>query len=172
MTTNHLLSTDTAFILGDQPGTYLSTRPVHTNEVLALAEQILHEQIQRGDAFQNPDAVKRFLTVRLGTRESEVFTVLFLDNRHRLIAFEELFQGTIDGCSVHIREIAKRTLSLNAAAIILAHNHPSGIPEPSQADRQLTTRIKDAMALLDIRVLDHLIIGGPEVVSFAERGLL
>ena len=173
MTKNNALPAEqNAFILGDEVGTYIATRPVHSNEVLAQAEKILLEQIQRGEAFQDPNAVKRFLTVRLGTLESEVFSILFLDNRHRLIAFEELFQGTIDGCSVHIREIIKRALTLNAAAIIIAHNHPSGVPEPSQADQRLTSRIKDAMALLDIRVLDHLIVGGPEVVSFAERGLL
>jgi len=173
MTKRNSKKTDqTAFIMGDQPGTYLATREVQNSDILALAEQILFERVRRDVAFQNPEDTKQYLKVRLGPRDAEVFAVLFLDNRHRLIAFEELFYGTIDGCSVHPREIARRALTLNAAAIILAHNHPSGVPEPSQADKSLTIRIKETMALLDIRVLDHLVVGGTEVVSFAERGLL
>jgi len=174
MTKRHLKKHDhqTAFILGDQPGTYRATREIHHRDILALAEQILFERVQRSDIFNSPDDTKRYLTIKLGPREAEVFAVLFLDNRHQLISFEELFYGTIDGCSVHPREIAKRALTLNAAAIILAHNHPSGVPEPSQADKSLTNRIKEALSLLDIRVLDHLVVGGTDVVSFAERGLL
>jgi DNA repair protein RadC len=101
-----------------------------------------------------------------------VFTCLFLDNRHRVIECEELFRGTIDGASVHPREVVKRALQLNAAALILAHNHPSGVAEPSQADQQLTRRLREALGLVDIRVLDHLVVGDGEAVSFAERGLL
>jgi DNA repair protein RadC len=104
--------------------------------------------------------------------EREVFGCLFLDNRHRLIALEEMFLGTIDGASVHPREVVKRALKLNAAAVILAHNHPSGVAEPSQADELITARIRDALALVDIRVLDHLVVGGTTVTSFAERGLI
>ena len=108
---------------------------------------------------------------RLRDNPAEVFACLFLDNRHRVIAYEELFRGTIDGASVHPREVVKRALHFNTAAVILAHNHPSGIAEPSQADERITQRLKDALALVDIRLLDHMIIGD-DVVSFAERGLL
>jgi DNA repair protein RadC len=101
-----------------------------------------------------------------------VFCVLFLTNRHRVIAFEEMFRGTIDGATVHPREVVKQALRLNAAAVILAHNHPSGVSEPSRADEAITRRLRDALALVDIRVLDHLIVGGSEITSLAERGLL
>jgi DNA repair protein RadC len=109
--------------------------------------------------------------LQLRDRPYEVFACLFLDTRHRVIAFEELFRGTIDGASVHPRELVRRALEHNAAAVILAHNHPSGVAEPSAADRQITTRLKDALALVDVRVLDHCVVGD-EIVSFAERGLL
>ena len=102
----------------------------------------------------------------------EVFAVLFLDNRHRVIAFEEMFRGTIDGASVHPREVVRRSLQHNAAALILCHNHPSGVAEPSQADRRITARLSDALGLIDVRVLDHLIIGDQECCSMARRGLL
>ena len=101
-----------------------------------------------------------------------MFCCLYLDNRHRLIAFDELFRGTIDGASVHPREVVREALAHNAAALILAHNHPSGVAEPSRADELITQRLRDALALVDIRVLDHLIVAGPETLSFAERGLL
>jgi DNA repair protein RadC len=132
----------------------------------------LRETLKRGDALCNADDTRRFLTVQLRELPHEVFACLFLDNRHRIISFEEMFRGTINGASVHPREVVKRALSHNAAALILAHNHPSGIAEPSQADRQLTQRLKDALALVDIRVLDHLVVGDGEIVSFAEQGLL
>ena len=102
----------------------------------------------------------------------EVFACLFLDNRHRLMAFEELFRGTIDGASVHPREVVRRALAHNAAALILAHNHPSGIAEPSAADTRITERLRQALSLIDVRVLDHLIVGDAEVTSLAERGLI
>jgi len=110
--------------------------------------------------------------LHLAKREREVFAVMFLDNRHRLLAYEELFFGTIDGASVHPREVVKAALAHNAAAVILSHNHPSGVAEPSQADQRITQRLKDALGLVDVRVLDHLIVGEGEPVSFAERGLL
>jgi DNA repair protein RadC len=109
---------------------------------------------------------------QLRDRPYEVFCCLYLDNRHRLIRFEELFRGTIDGATVHPREVLRQALAHNAAAIILAHNHPSGVAEPSQADEMITRRLKEALALVDIRVLDHLVIAGAEAVSLAEKGLL
>ncbi len=140
--------------------------------VMEMARRHLHEQLRREDALENPDTTRRFLTSRLRHLPHEVFACLFLDNRHRVIAFEELFRGTIDGASVHPREVVRRVLHFNAAAVILAHNHPSGIAEPSRADVRLTRRLADALALVDVRVLDHIIIGEGSGVSFAERGLI
>jgi DNA repair protein RadC len=140
--------------------------------VLEMARRHLHEQLQRETALDNPDTTRRYLLSRLRHHQHEVFACLFLDNRHRIICFEELFHGTIDGASVHPREVVKRALHHNAAAVILAHNHPSGIAEPSRADIQITRRLVEALALVDIRVLDHLVIGDAEGVSLAERGQL
>jgi DNA repair protein RadC len=140
--------------------------------VLEMARRHLREQLSREDALENPEATRHYLTSRLRHLGHEVFACLFLDNRHRVMAFEELFRGTIDGASVHPREVVKRALHHNASAIILAHNHPSGVAEPSRADIQLTRRLTEALALVDIRVLDHLVIGDGDGASFAERGLL
>jgi len=117
-------------------------------------------------------ATRRYLTSRLRHQPHEVFACLFLDNRHRMIRYEELFHGTIDGASVHPRQVVRRALHHNAAALIFAHNHPSGVAEPSRADEQITRRLKDALGLIDVRVLDHFVIGDGQAVSFAERGLL
>jgi DNA repair protein RadC len=125
--------------------------------IMEMARRHLQEQLCREDTLENADTTRRFLTSRLRHLPHEVFACLFLDNRHRLIAFEELFRGTIDGASVHPREVVRRVLHFNAAAVILAHNHPSGVAEPSRAD---------------VRVLDHVIIGEGRGVSFAERGLI
>ena len=122
--------------------------------------------------FTSPDQVVKFLQASLVGRHQEVFLVMFLDTRHRLIASEELFTGTIDSASVYPREVVKQALRHNAAAVILAHNHPSGIAEPSREDRQITTRLRDALQLVDIRLLDHFVVGAGEVVSLAERGMI
>ena len=137
-----------------------------------LATRYLEERIRRSDALTSPAHTSQFLCARLRSRPHEVFACLFLDNRHRVISFEEMFRGTIDGASVHPREVAKRALELNAAALIAAHNHPSGVAEPSRSDRAITSRLHDALALVDVRLLDHFVIGDGEVVSFAERGWL
>jgi len=120
----------------------------------------------------NPEATRHFLCHRLRSLRREVFAVLFLDSQHQLIAFEELFQGTLDSCSVHPRQVVERALHVNAAAVILAHNHPSGVAEPSAADRQITERLRQALDLIDVRVLDHFVIGEGRGTSFAERGWL
>ncbi|MDH5547948.1 MAG: DNA repair protein RadC [Gammaproteobacteria bacterium] len=138
--------------------------------VLEMGRRHLLEALDRGDAFSNPESVKRYLLAQLRDIPHEVFVCLFLDNRHRVIRFEEMFRGTIDGASVHPREVVKRALHYNAAAIIFAHNHPSGIAEPSRSDLSLTQRLKDGLALVDIRVLDHFIVGDGIVHSFAEHG--
>ena len=140
--------------------------------ILEMAHRCLNEELTRESALTSPQQTRRYLALRLQDHPHEVFACLFLDNRHRVIAFEELFHGTIDGASVHPREVVRRTLHHNAAAIILSHNHPSGVAEPSQADCRITLRLKEALALVDVRVLDHIIVGHSETVSLAERGLL
>lgn len=137
-----------------------------------MARRHLQEKLDRSDALESPDHTRRYLQSRLRDYPHEVFACLFLDNSHRVIKFEELFRGTINGASVHPREVVKRALSHNAASVILAHNHPSGITEPSQADRHITQQLTNALQLVEIRVLDHLIVGDGVTVSFAERGLL
>jgi DNA repair protein RadC len=137
-----------------------------------LARRHLGESLNRGAPLTDPEATRRFLVARLRDLPHEVFACLFLDNRHRVIAFEELFRGTLDGASVHPREVVKAALRHNAAALILAHNHPSGVAEPSDADRLITRRLREALGLVDIRVLDHFVVGDGYGVSFAERGLL
>ncbi|MFC1333173.1 MAG: DNA repair protein RadC [gamma proteobacterium symbiont of Clathrolucina costata] len=144
------------------------------NQIIEQALQILEARMGYGtktETFTSPEDSKRYARLQLAEHEQEIFAVMFLDNRHRLISFDKLFYGTIDGSSVHPREVVKAALKHNAAAIIFAHNHPSGVAEPSQADQRITTRLKDALALVDVRVLDHLVVGD-SVVSFAERGLL
>ena len=138
---------------------------------LELAKRFHAERLQRADVLTDPDAVRLYLTARLRDLLHETFACIFLDNRHRVIKYEELFFGTIDGASVHPREIVRRALHHNTAAVILAHNHPSGVAEPSQADERITQKLKDALHLIDVRVLDHFVIG-ENIVSFAERGLL
>jgi DNA repair protein RadC len=137
-----------------------------------MARRCLFETLQREDVLTSPQLARSYLKARLRDRPHEVFACLFLDNRHRVICFEELFRGTIDGATVHPREVVKTALAHNAAAVIFAHNHPSGVAEPSRADEMLTRRLKDALALVEIRVLDHVVVGEGEAVSFAERGLL
>lgn len=144
--------------------------------IIKKALKVLEERMsyrREGEAvMSNPEVAKNFLRLKLAERQAEVFAVMFLDNRHRLLRYEEMFFGTIDGASVHPREVVKRALEVNAAAVIFSHNHPSGVAEPSQADMHLTRRLKEALSLVDIRVLDHLIVGELEVTSFAERGLI
>jgi len=156
-------------LVRDERGDYRRASP---DEVLHAARNVLAKRVRRGTMFSAPKAVQEFLTVKLGDREHEVFMIILLDNQHRLIQACEMFRGTIDGASVYPREVVKEALTHNAAAVIFAHNHPSGVAEPSAADRALTERLKAALAVVDIRVLDHFVVGGDSVVSFAERGLL
>lgn len=140
--------------------------------VLEMGRRHLFQTLEQGEELSSPQTVRHYLTARLRHQDRELFCCLFLDNRHRVIRCEDLFQGTIDGASVYPREVVKRALALGAAAVIFAHNHPSGVAEPSGADQRLTQRLQRALELVDIRVLDHLVIGEQEIVSFAERGLL
>lgn len=144
---------------------------VQLQAVLEMSSRYLKERLERGAALSDPDSVRFYLSTRLRHKPSEVFACLFLDNRHQVIQYEELFQGTIDSATIHPREVVRTALKHNAAAVIFAHNHPSGNAEPSQADERITQRLKEALALIDIRVLDHFVVG-EQVVSFAERGLL
>jgi DNA repair protein RadC len=158
-----------ALLVRDVDGQY---RPARADEVLQQARRVLSQRVRRGATMSSPQAVKDYLRVQIGVLEHEVFTVIFLDAQHRLIALKEMFRGTVTQTSVYPREVVKESLALNAAAVILAHNHPSGAAEPSRADEFLTQTLKSALALVDVRVLDHLVVAGADVTSFAERGLL
>jgi len=158
-----------ALLVCDADGTY---RPASSDEVLHQAKRVLAHRVRRGAAMSSPQAVKDFLQLQLGVLEHEVFGVMFLDAQHRLIAFKEMFRGTITQTSVYPREVVKEALAFNAAAVILAHNHPSGVAEPSLADEFLTQSLKMALVLVDVRILDHLVVAGAEAISFAERGLI
>jgi DNA repair protein RadC len=140
--------------------------------VLELARRSLGQQLRQGPVFDSPERVKDYLRLAIGALGHEVFAVLFLDTQHRLIEYRELFRGTLTQTSVYPREVVKHALAAQAAAVVLAHNHPSGLAEPSRADEFLTQTLKSALALVDVRVLDHLVVGADRVVSFAERGLL
>ncbi len=149
-----------------------SAKYAQLQAVLEMARRHFQEIIQRGNALTSPEITRAYLSAQLRGYSYEVFACLFLDNQHRVIQFDELFRGTIDSASVYPREVVKQALLHNSAAVILAHNHPSGISEPSQADKQITEKLKQALALFDIRVLDHFIIGDGQPYSFAEHGLL
>ncbi|SEM58060.1 DNA repair protein RadC [Pseudoxanthomonas sp. GM95] len=153
----------------DSKGHYLLASP---EQILEAARDAIDQKMQRGIKFDSPATVRSCLQVKLGGFEHEVFAVLFLDTQHRLIAYQEMFRGTIDSASVHPREVVKEALRVNAAAVILAHNHPSGDPEPSSADRVLTLQLKTALMLMDVRTLDHIVVAGQRTTSFAERGLM
>ena len=140
--------------------------------VLELSRRYLETRIAEQDVLTSPEATRDYLKLKLYRLPYEVFACLFLDNRHRVIRYEELSRGTIDGASVHPREVVRKVMETNAAAVIFAHNHPSGVAEPSQADLRITQRLKDALALVEVRVLDHLIVGEGQGTSLAERGLL
>ena len=162
-------SFDASLMVRDAQGRYLLAT---ADQILEVARQAIEHKMQRGASFSSPAAVKEYLRTKLAGFEHEVFAVLFLDTQHRLIDYAEMFRGTIDGASVYPRELVKEALRLNAAAVILSHNHPSGNPEPSGADKVLTQRLKEALALVDVRTLDHIIVAGARTTSFAERGLI
>ncbi len=148
-----------------------AARYAELQAALELTRRQRLETLYAGPALTSPRLASDYLLAQLRDRDHEVFCCLYLDTRHRLIAFEELFKGTIDGASVHPREVVKQALARRAAAVILAHNHPSGVAEPSRADEAITARLRDALALVDIRVVDHVIVGDGVCVSLAERGL-
>jgi DNA repair protein RadC len=149
-----------------------SAKYAQLQAVMEMAKRHFKEVLQRGNALTSPDITRAYLSAQLRGYSYEVFACLFLDNQHRVIEFEELFRGTIDSASVYPREVAKRALHHNAAAVIFSHNHPSGICEPSTSDKHITDKLKQALNLFDIRVLDHFIVGDGSPYSFAEHGLL
>ncbi len=150
----------------------MDAKKAREDRLINRALRVLERRMHYGEALQCPADTRRYLALRFAGQPREVFAALFLDQRHRVIACEDLFLGTINEARVHPREVVRRALELNAAAVILAHNHPSGNPEPSRADIALTGRLKAALDLVEIRVLDHLVVGGAAAVSFAERGLI
>lgn len=158
-----------ALMVCDASGRY---RAATADEVLRHARQVLARRVRRGVVFESPALVKDYLKVHLAPLDYEVFMVIFVDAQHRLIACEQMFRGTLSQTSVYPREVVKRALTLNAAAVVLAHNHPSGSVEPSRADEFLTQTLRSTLTLVDVRVLDHIIVAGDATVSLAERGLL
>jgi len=160
-----------AHALSAEPGMGAATA-CRLQAALELGRRYLACDLRRPDALTHPAACAEYLRARIGAFPYEVFVCLFLDNRHRVIACEELFRGSIDGASVHPREVVRRCLAHNAAAVIFAHNHPSGVAEPSQADREITRHLRQALELIEVRVLDHFVVGSGSAVSLAERGWL
>ena len=158
-------------VLTSSPGVGVA-KYVQLQAVLEMARRALRESLDHGSALNSPQAVCDYLRLKLQGRPHEVFAVFFLDAQNRVLAMEELFRGTLTQTSVFPREVVKRALAHNAAAVIFAHNHPSGVAEPSRADDALTSALRQALALVDVRVLDHFVIGAGAAVSFAERGLL
>jgi DNA repair protein RadC len=156
----------------DVLGHYIVTNPMSETDVLGAAEDILRRRLERMGALTTPNDSAEFLRMRIGHLLHEEFHAIWLDNRHHVIAIDRLFNGTINGASVHPREIVRTALKHNAAAVVFAHNHPSGSPEPSTADRTITVRLREALSLIDVRVLDHVIVGAQQTTSMAERGLL
>ena len=148
------------------------TRPATAEEILGTAREVMNRRVRRGTSMSSPQKVRDFLTLKLGTLEHETFCVLLLDARHRLIEYVELFRGSLDGAAVYPREVVKLALAKNAAALVACHPHPSGVAEPSQADELITQRLKAALELVQIRLLDHVVVAGGIAVSLAERGML
>lgn len=166
-----------ALLTADQPGFCAEkglgqAKFAQLQAVLEMARRHMAESLKVGTAMDSPDAVAAYLQAQLRDAEHEIFALLLLDSRHRVLAFEPISQGTINAATVHPREVVKRVLKHNAAAVILAHNHPSGVAEPSAADRHLTSRLSEALKLIDVRVLDHLVIGDGTPYSFARAGLI
>ena len=158
-----------ALLVRDVDGQY---RPARAEEVLSQARRVLSQRMRRGATMSSPHAVKDYLLLEIGVLEHEVFCVLFLDAQHRIIELKQMFRGTVKQTSVYPREVDKAALACNSAAVVLAHNHPSGSVEPSRADEFLTQTLKTALSLVDGRVLDHLVVAGADMTSFSERGPL
>lgn len=160
------------FLAGEEAGTYIVPEHITEADILDMALRLSRKRLRKGRIIGSANEAFLYLQALMHEYEHEVFGVLFLDTKHRVIRFEELFKGTLDAASVYPREVTKRGLELNAAAVILVHNHPSGDPEPSEADKRITHRLLDALSLVDIRTLDHVVVASEGCVSLAERGYL
>jgi DNA repair protein RadC len=165
----HSHSLDSSLLVRDVAGDY---RPAHADEVLQAARRVLAEQMRNCEVLNSPQVVRDYLRVKLGTLEHEVFALIHLDSQNRVIEYVEMFRGTVCQTSVYPREVVKDALARNSAALLLVHNHPSGSAQPSRADEVLTQTLRAALALVEVRVLDHLIVAGSDILSMAERGLL
>jgi DNA repair protein RadC len=162
-------SNSSVLIVRDVAGDY---RQVDADEVLQAAQEVLLGRVRGGDVLASPQAVRDFLRVKLGTLAHEMFAVVHLDSQNRVIDYVEMFRGTVSQTSVYPREVVRESMMRNSAALLLVHNHPSGSTQPSKADEMLTQTLKTALALVDVRVLDHLIVAGNDILSMAERGLM
>ncbi|ALU49749.1 TPA: DNA repair protein RadC [Pseudomonas aeruginosa] len=160
------------FKAGESAGTYIADAPVTEADIVKMAQHLASKRLRKGQALHQPKEVFSYLQLLLQDYEHEVFALLLLDSKHRVIRFEELSRGTLDSASVYPREVVKVALEHNAAAIVLVHNHPSGDPEPSHSDRVLTSRLKQALEMVGVRTLDHIIVGAEGCVSLAEQGYL
>ncbi|WP_265451999.1 JAB domain-containing protein [Aeromonas salmonicida] len=158
-------------IAGEISGIYLVTELINEEDLLTIANQIARQKLAKGEAITDKHLAQHALQTLLQSREHEVFAMLFLDNQHRILAYEELFHGTLSRASVYPREVVKRALALNAAALMLGHNHPSEYPEPSQTDIEITHRLQSVLELVDIRLLDHLVVATEGIVPLADRGV-
>ena len=162
-------SNSSVLLVRDVAGDY---RQVDADEVLQAAQEVLLARVRGGDVLASPQAVRDYLRVRLGTLAHEMFAVVHLDSQNRVIDYVEMFRGTVSQTSVYPREVVRESMMRNSAALLLVHNHPSGSTQPSKADEMLTQTLKSALALVDVRVLDHLIVAGNDILSMAERGLM
>lgn len=163
---------NTKFKIDEANGTYTVSSSVTENDILSMARRLAKNRLAKGNAIERPSSAFIYLQTLMSQYEREVFGAVFLDNQHRIISFEEIFLGTLNVTNIHPREVVKRALVLNAGAVILVHNHPSGDPEPSEADKKITVQLRDALSLIDVPVLDHIVVGAKECVSMTERRLI
>ena len=163
---------NTKFKIDETNGTYMVASPVTEKDILIMARRLAKNRLAKGCSIERPSSAFIYLQALMGSYENEVFGSLFLDNQHRIICFEELFRGTLNVTNIHPREVVKRALAVNAAAVIFVHNHPSGEPEPSEADKKITVQLRETLNLIDVRVLDHIVVGAKACISMAERGLV
>ena len=163
---------NTKFKIDETSRTYTVSEPVTERDILMMARQLAQNRLATGCIIERPAAAFTYLQALMGSYENEVFGSVFLDTQHRIICFEELFRGSINAANIYPREVVKKALSVNAAAVIFVHNHPSGDPEPSEADKKITVQLRDALNLVDVSVLDHIVVGANECVSMTERRLI
>lgn len=162
----------TKFKIDETKGTYTVLTPVTEKDILTMANQLAKNRLAKGNVIERPSSAFIYLQTLMSQYEREVFGAIFLDNQHRIISFEEIFLGTLNVTNIHPREVVKKALAVNAAAVIFVHNHPSGDPEPSEADKKITVQLRETLNLIDVRVLDHIVVGAQSCISMAERRLV